>query len=245
MAKFKNLLLSGILFATTTAALVAGSAPVLAAEPQPSVIHVTGYAEQELAPDTAFVTMTMETTASEAENARINNNQVMNKLVNGLKTLGIEGADMKTLNYSLRPVYDNNSKKIIRYKVNNSLKVKVKDLNLLSKVLGKGAECGVNRIGNVEFTCSRMAQVKAELIGAAVANGRMVAQAAATAAGGQLGKVKEINVNGHFPTFQMRAVKANMAMASMDAAENMADEAPMEAGTQKVSESVNLVFYIE
>lgn len=242
MAKLKNLLLSSIVLFTMT---VAAPALVGAAEPQPSVIHVTGYAEQELAPDTAFVTMTMETTANEAEAARINNNQVMNKLVNSLKALGIEAVDMKTMNYSLRPVYDNASKKIIRYKVNNSLQVKVKELSLLSKVLGQGVACGVTRMGNVEFTCSRMAQVKAELIGAAVANGRMVAQAAVTAAGGQLGKVKEINVNGHFPTFQMRAVKANMAMANLDGAAALEEEAPMEAGTQKVSESVNLVFYIE
>lgn len=238
MSKLKNLLLSGMLLVT-----LVGAMPAMAADREASVIHVTGYAEQELTPDTAFVTMSMETTEAEAEAARLKNNTVMNQLVTSLKALGIEAGDMRTLNYNLRPIYDQNNKKIVRYKVNNSLRVKVKDLQLLSKVMGKGAECGVNRISSVDFTCSNLAKVKADLISAAVANGRLVAQSAATAAGGELGKVKEINVNGRFPVFRAMADGA-MLMKSANMAE--ADSAPqLEAGTQKVSESVDMSFYID
>ena len=238
MNKLRNLLLSGLVLVS-----VVGAAPALAAEPEPSVIHVTGYAEQELTPDMAYVTMSMETTESNAEAARVKNHAVMNQLSSSLKELGIPAADMKTLNYSLRPVYDQTSKKIVRYKVNNSLKVKVSELKLLGKVLAKGSECGVNRVSNIEFGCSRTAQVKAELISAAVANGRMVAQSAAQAAGSALGKVKEININGRFPVMQARNMDGVMLMKANAMADNEAPE--LEAGTQKVSESVEMTFYIE
>lgn len=239
MSKLKNLLLSGLVLVSFTAAV-----PALAAEPQPSVIHVTGYAEKELAPDTAFVTMSMETTAGDAETARVNNTQVMNKLSDSLKAIGIAATDMKTLNYNLRPVYDQTSKKIVRYKVNNSMRIKVTDLKLLGKVMSKGAEAGVNRVNGVEFTCSNASAVKAELISAAVANGRLVAKAAATAAGGELGKVKEINVSGHFPVFRSVAMDGMAMMKTANA--NVVEEAPnLEAGSQKVSESVDMVFYID
>lgn len=239
MSKLKNLFLSALVLVSFNA-----TAPVLATEVQSSVIHVTGYAEKELTPDTAFVTMSTETLAADADTARVNNIRVMNKLSESLKALGIEANDMKTLNYSLRPIYDQASKKITRYKVNNSLRVKVTDLKLLGKVLSKGAEAGVNRVSGVEFSCSNAAEVKADLISAAVANGRLVANSAVKAAGGELGKVKEINVNGRFPVFQERNTDGMVMLKAVNA--DMAEETPnLEVGTQKVSESVDMVFYIE
>ena len=50
------------------------SAPAFAAAPEPSVINVTGYAQQEVAPDTAYVTIGMESTDQDAQKARTQNN---------------------------------------------------------------------------------------------------------------------------------------------------------------------------
>ena len=50
------------------------STPAFAAAPEPSVINVTGYAQQEVAPDTAYVTIGMESTDQDAQKARTQNN---------------------------------------------------------------------------------------------------------------------------------------------------------------------------
>ena len=52
----KACIVASLLFGTTALAAPAS----LAAEPDRAVINVTGYAQQEVAPDTAYVTVGME-----------------------------------------------------------------------------------------------------------------------------------------------------------------------------------------
>lgn len=237
MKNVKNYMLAAL-----TMLCVANAQQVLAAPQQaPSLIYVTGYAEQEAVPDIAAVSLGMENTAGNLEQAQINNATVMNKLKIALVGLGISKEDIKTTNYRVMPRYDKNGEKIVGYIVTNDLKVKVKDLSLLPKLLQQAEIAGVNNVSNVEFSCSNTANLKAELIKAAVANGSLVAQSAAGAAGAQLGKVKEIRINGRFPSFNVAGVE-NMRLMKA----NMVDAQPaLEPGKQKLSESVEMVFFIE
>ena len=78
--------------ALAVAALLIGStafmSPSYAAAPEPSVIHVTGYAQQEVAPDTAYVTIGMETTGEDAQQARTQNNEVMSQVTAAIEIYG-------------------------------------------------------------------------------------------------------------------------------------------------------------
>jgi len=217
-------------------------APVYAeAAIEPSVIRVTGYAEQEVAPDTAFVTLGLETVNAKASEAQSLNAASMNKLVRSLTELGISSMDMQSVGFSVKPRYDQSNKKIVQYVVNNSLKVRVRSLKQLPEVLEKARECGSNNIRNLQFTCADTAELKANLLKEAVTNGRRAAEAAALASGSRLGKAKEININGRAPVFKNVNMLAMRASANEDAV-----EAPqLQAGVQTVSESVDMVFYLE
>lgn len=229
-----------LLLTTALALTVAGFTPAYAAE-NASIIHVTGYAEQEVAPDTAFVTIGMETTNSDPAVARTQNTAVMNKLVHAMLDLGIGYSNMKTVGFSMQPRYDQKHQRITHYVVKNNLKVKVTDLKELPTVLQTAGEVGANNVGNINFTCSNTAEIKAELIKQAVTNGRLAADAAATAAGGTLGKPKEININGTSPVF--RTTNINTMKLARAASDELAPE--LQAGTQTISETVDMTFYIE
>lgn len=230
------------LLAALTAFCFVNTQQVLAAPQQaPAIIYVTGYAEKEAIPDTAIVSLGMETSAGNLDVARNNNVVVMNKLNSAMVGLGIPKEDIKTTEYRVMPRYDKNGEKIVGYIVTNNLKIKVKNLALLPKLFQQAETAGVNQVSNVEFTCSNTATLKSELIQAAVANGRLVAQSAANAAGAQLGKIKEIRINGRYPSFSIVRPENVRLMKA-----NAADAMPvLEQGSQKLSESVDMVFYIE
>jgi len=62
------------------------------------------------------------------------------------------------------------------------------------------------------------------------------------AAGGQLGKVKEINISGRTPSYSRAYAGAmNARLMKVEAA----DMAPVEAGTNTLSETVSMTFYIQ
>ena len=205
-----------------------------AAEQTPSVINVTGYAEQEVAPDTAYITIGMESTANDVQKARSENNLVMNQVTNAVKALGVTKDDLRTTDFNMTPNYDTNGRKIVSYSVS--------DFDLIPRIIEKAGQAGANRVMGMTFTNEHADTIKNNLIKEAVHNGRSAAEAAAMAAGGQLGKVKEINISGRTPSYSRAYAGAmNARLMKVEAA----DMAPVEAGTNTLSETVSMTFYIQ
>ena len=213
-----------------------------AAEQTPSVINVTGYAEQEVAPDTAYITIGMESTANDVQKARSENNLVMNQVTNAVKALGVTKDDLRTTDFNMTPNYDTNGRKIVSYTVTNNLRIRVSDFDLIPRIIEKAGQAGANRVMGMTFTNEHADTIKNNLIKEAVHNGRSAAEAAAMAAGGQLGKVKEIAITGRTPSVS-RAYAGAMSARLMKV--EAADMAPVEAGTNTLSETVSMTFYIQ
>lgn len=213
-----------------------------AAEQTPSVINVTGYAEQEVAPDTAYITIGMESTANDVQKARSENNLVMNQVTNAVKALGVTKDDLRTTDFNMTPNYDTNGRKIVSYTVTNNLRIRVSDFDLIPRIIEKAGQAGANRVMGMTFTNEHADTIKNNLIKEAVHNGRSAAEAAAMAAGGQLGKVKEINISGRTPSYSRAYAGAmNARLMKVEAT----DMAPVEAGTNTLSETVSMTFYIQ
>ena len=216
------------------------AAPSFAASPEPSVINVTGYAQQEVAPDTAYVTIGMESTDQDAQKARTQNNTVMNQVTAAMKSMGIAPENLKTTGFYMSPNYDSKSRKIVSYTVTNNLQIKVTDLDMIPRVIAKAANLNANKVQGVRFTNEKTEQIKDNLVKQAIINGRRQAQAAAQAAGMSLGKVKEINISGRSPSYENGYAGATLRMAA-----KAADYAPVEAGTNTLSETVTMTFYLQ
>ena len=207
------------------------------AEEQVSTLHVTGYAKEQVSPDTAIITVGIETTAPEATDARTQNNVIMQRINNSIRALGVDRLDMRTMSFNLQPNYAPKGHKIVSYTVTNSMQIKVRDFNLISQIINEAGNAGASQIYGVRFSNEHSDVIKDRLISQAVANGKTAAQSAAAAAGITLGKVKEININGsspsyaeNYPVLSMRAMKV--------------DSTPIEPGTNTMSASVELTFYL-
>ena len=167
--RFLKALTLTVLLATASAA---APAVTEAAEQAPSVINVTGYAEQQVAPDTAYITIGMESTASNAQKARSDNNLVMNQVANAVKALGVTKDDLKTTNFNMTPNYDTNGRKIVSYTVTNNLRIRVSDFDLIPRIIEKAGQAGANRVMGMTFTNEHADTIKNNLIKEAVHNGR-------------------------------------------------------------------------
>ena len=142
--------LKGLVVAAMLASSLVLAAPqALAAGPEPSVVTVTGYAQQEVAPDTAYVTIGTTSTDADAQQARTKNNLAMNQVTNALKAMGIPAENMKTTGFYMSPNYDMKGQKVTSYTVTNSLEVKLTDLTMVSQVINKAGSLGANQINNV------------------------------------------------------------------------------------------------
>ncbi|MCH4187784.1 MAG: SIMPL domain-containing protein [Megasphaera sp.] len=238
----KHTSLKKLVAAAVIASSVLFVTPAFAATPEPGVINVTGYAQQEVAPDTAYITIGMESTDTDAQQARSKNNTVMNQVTSAIQSMGIAKTDMKTTNFNISPNYDTNGRnKIVSYTVTNNLQIKITDLDMVSRIISKASNSGANTIQGIRFATEHADQIRDNLIKEAIANGRREAASAATAAGATLGRVKEINITGNSPSYERSYTMNAMRMSS----KMIADSAPIETGTNTMSESIRMTFYID
>jgi uncharacterized protein YggE len=204
-----------------------------------NTISLAGSAARDVEPDIAYITLGVAARNSKVEAACAENAAKMNGIVKNLTGYGIEKKDVQTANFSVYPVYareENRGDRIIAYEAENILTICVRDLNDVGKVIDSALAAGANRLDSVRFSASNEADLRKELLGAAVRDGLEKAAIVAQSAGRRVGALLEANV-GNLNT-QTRAAKM------YDAAANF-EQSPVFAGTITITANVNLVFALE
>lgn len=105
-------------------------------------------------PDIAITTMGMTAEGKTVAEAQQKNTEVMNKLLEKVKALGVDKADVQTANYNIFPNYDYNegTQTIRNYQVNQSVTIKIRDLAKANQVLALAGEVGANNVSGLQFT---------------------------------------------------------------------------------------------
>ena len=202
-------------------------------------IAVAGHGKVEGAPDTATVTIGVETHDPSAQAALNRNNVEATALINELKAKGVAGKDIQTSNLSVNPDYDLKGH-VTGYGVSNTVTVKLRDLTNAGKIIDAAAAKVGNdiRLQGVQFsidnTSSLIAKARADAVKDALAQGHQLADAG----GVTLGSIRLIDDTGtQLPpptTFYGGAADQAMARAAV----------PIETGTQELSVDVTVVFNI-
>lgn len=151
-----------------------------------NVISVSGTGTAYANPDMAYVTVAVVTQSATATEAQEKNADTMRNVIESMKKIGITEADMRTEQYSLRPIYNYDKEpRIISYECRNSLRVTWKRINELGIVIDTAVKAGSNSIGTVTFALSeqKMDALKIDAIKSAVADANSKAQAMASALG--------------------------------------------------------------
>jgi len=128
-------------------------------EQQFKTISVTGSGTASIQADEATVTLGVQTEHASASEAVRLNAELMSAVIDAIKALGMTEEDMRTVSYSVYPVYaEYDYRRIAAYRVENMIVVKIKDMDLIGDVIDEAAEKGANRIQGVSFGLSEEKQ---------------------------------------------------------------------------------------
>ncbi|KKU48053.1 MAG: hypothetical protein UX68_C0023G0029 [Parcubacteria group bacterium GW2011_GWA2_46_9] len=117
----------------------------------PNTITIVGEGKVIGAPDVAMVDLGLLTTSKKVSEAQADNTKKMNELIIRLQKSGINKEDIKSTQYYINPRYDyiEGRSVLAGYDVQQTLKVKIRDLDKVGLVLATAGEVGANQIGGL------------------------------------------------------------------------------------------------
>jgi uncharacterized protein len=215
--------------------------------PEKPAVTVTGRGQLSLAPDTAFVTVGIETTGKTVADAQRHNRLIMNKVVERLKALQIEHERIQTASFTVVPQYKPPPKRsegpaeppeIIGYVISNTVSVEVRSLDKVGPVIEESVAGGANHFQGLHWALRDEQQAKLGALKQAAAKAREKAAALSEAL-----KVKLIRLLS--ATEESHVVRPLPKMArSMMATDGGSGEIPVFSGEIKVEATVTVIYEI-
>lgn len=236
MKKFTSVLAAALLVFS-----VAGTN--LAAAAEPNTIAVSGMAEQEVAPDMAYIDVGINVRADDAETARTQEAQIASQIRRALLGLAITDNDLQNTSYYLYQEYKvdrNGVRTVDKYVLDSSIKVTVKDLDKLSQVIDNVVEAGATNISNITYALSTQNIIQRQLLATAVENARDKAAVVASAGSRTLGNMLSADINS-FDGGTIVAYGANKLRSTTNIAEDGV-ATKLSPGKIKLNARVQVVF---
>ena len=156
-----------------------------------NTISVSGEGKVSAKPDIGQVNLSVVSNAKTVAIAQKDNTDKMNKVIKAMKDLGIKEEDLKTTNYNVSPSYQylNGKSEIIGYQIDQTLEVKIRDLEKVGDILSQASAAGANQVGSLNFTFDDPEKLNTQARQKAIDNAKIKAQDLAKALGVSLGKV--------------------------------------------------------
>jgi uncharacterized protein len=172
----------------------------------------------------------------------------MNAIIEALADLGIEEKDIKTTDYSLRPVYtwlEKEGQVLQGYEVSQSVNVKVRELDKIGEVISKTTEKGANQVGSVNFSIDDEYELKNQARELAIEKAKEKAGLIASQANMRLGKVKSVYENADMNYPVPMYANAKMEMADGLGSQLAVDVANIQVGQNEIRVEVTLVYEVK
>lgn len=198
--------------------------PALAADNGPTTIYASGQATVSAAPDVATISFSINTHAQTAEQATSENNTIYAHFNTGMRTIGIDAADIKTTSYNLNhvpppppcPPMSAQSRTVpnaeyaqvmpcVRdpqsygYFVSRSVNVTTHHLDIIGKIIDTAVAAGVNNVQGVGYAIANTRSLFLRALAQAITSARSEADVMAQAAGLHIVKVQSIGNPGAIP----------------------------------------------
>ena len=203
-------------------------------------VSVTGDSIVQAQPDTAILTVSVVTQGRNALEAQQDNANRSDAVVKALKSAAGAGAEVKTSGYDLQPIRaykEGQPPTITGYEARNSVTVTMSDLTRVGTVIDATAQAGSNDISGIAFTLRKDRPARDQALAEATREALSKAQVIATALGGRVVRIVEVQEEGVQPP---RPIYQEFQMKTMSAAPT-----PIEVGTLDITSRVQLVAEIE
>lgn len=183
-----------------------------------NTVSFTGEGKILATPDVAAISFSIVTEAKTSKEAQNQNSEKSKKVVDFLKSQGIDDKDIKTTGYNVYPQYGyskpcplgvpENSyypcvgeQKITGYQVNQSFEVKVRDLEKVSTILDGLVVAGANQVNNLGFKVDNEEKLKEQAREMAIKDAKKKAETLEDELGINLGKIVNYDEGGYYPVY--------------------------------------------
>ena len=175
--------------------LAVGQAPV--AGVQPNTIYTGADGKFEAAPDTALVQFNINAQADNSKAAYEQAQKQAEQVRNILRSNSIDSKSAEVGYYSIQPMYDwkNAKSKVIGYRVNTSVTVKLKDFTKIGPITQQLADAAVSDSQSVSYTLDNTEDAKTKAVDDAYHRARASADVLAHAAGRVIGELSYASVD--------------------------------------------------
>lgn len=208
----------------------------VSAQKEANLLIVSGKGVAEIEPDMATITIGVSKIDFSAQQAWLENNEKMSRIIDELKKLGVARSDMKTTRFSIRPLYDyergTGEKKFKGYRVSHNIMVKVRNLESIGKLLDQIVFAGATDLSGISFGVENSEELESIARKRAVENAHAKAIELAQAAGVSLGTVVRIEEGRYTPIPSAKSLER-------------AEAAPIEPGTHRITATVTIHYLIE
>ena len=203
---------------------------------QPTV-DVAGEGVVHVVPDEATISVRVENTGSDTQELKRLNDATINEVLKFLKKIGIADKDVKTEYMNVNKNYDYNTK-TYSFAANQSLSVKVRDLNSYEAIMKGLMDSGINRVDGIRFSSSKKEILESQARKKAIENAKMKAMEYAGVLNQTVGKavsISEFRNSNPQPMYKS-------AMMSMDA--EAGGQQSISVGEMEVKTTVNVSFIL-
>lgn len=201
MKNWKRLLITTSL----ATALVFGSATAAFAA-EDSVITTNGTGIVNVEPDTAQISLSVQTSGKTATGAQKENNKISAKVVGTLEEMGIPKDKIVTGYASVYPSYQYDEKTgkrtIESYQANANLEVTIKDIDHVGTYIDAALSAGATGFNSVTFSLEDPTKYYGQALQAAVKNASTSANVIAAAYGKPLGPIQAVIEHASYDSFQ-------------------------------------------
>ena len=204
-------------------------------------VMVTGDSIVQAQPDTAILTVSVVNQGRRAIDAQQQNATQSEAVVRALKSAAGPGAEVKTSGYSLQPIRvykENQPPTITGYEARNSVTVTMSDLTKVGTVIDAAALAGANDVAGIAFTLRKDQAAREQALANATKEAMLKAQVIATALGGKVVRVAEVQEEGIMRPRPVYDQVQTMSMARQAST-------PIEVGSLDITSRVQLVAEVE
>jgi len=204
------------------------------------LIHVSGEGKVKVTPDQALISVTVETKGNVATDVKKQNDASVEKVIQYIRKANLPKEDVMTQRVALNPQYDYEKKKYY-YIATQTIEIFLKDLNKYDALMAGLVDSGINRINNVEFKSSKMAQHQSDARKLAITEAKLKAQDYVSVLGQKVGEAHTINDNTQIVYPQ----QMYMARAEMKSADSSAVHETAAIGEINITANVSVSFVLD
>jgi uncharacterized protein len=223
------------------AVLLAGCAAPAALERPPRLLTTVGEGRVRVEPDLAIVRVGAEARAERLADATADVARRIGAVLARVKALGIDASRMRTVQYSIDPVFvaprpGEDTARIVGYRVANVVQLEVADVRGVGQVVDAAVAAGANTVPSLTLALAEPERAEAEARERAIAAAAAKARQMAAAAGVELGDLVGLSDVGPRPVTERLDVRTRAVAAT--------GPGPVEPGQLEVTVTVEARYRI-